>query len=194
MVSTTREIIWRTLTSRRGVPRGAREGFRSGEGLVVGIGREVAALAPPAGDGVDHPGDHLADAHLPPRCPQGAAEVLGDHHVGRHLGPEGGDLAVLLLEDQLPFLVGDAGGALLPAHLVVGVDSGLGEAAFDPQAAGAHLQLSVAVAAGAAPALTAHRGRSSGWVRRRWGSGSAHCLVLFAELSGAAMEPTSTRK
>src|SRR5581483_4430889 len=44
-----------------------------------------------------------------------------------------GDLAVLLLEDHLALLVGDHRRALLPLHLVEGVDPGGGEAALDDE-------------------------------------------------------------
>ena len=52
-----------------------------------------------------------------------AAEVLADHDVGGELRPEVRDLDVLLLEDALAGLVGDAGGPVLPGDLVVRVDA-----------------------------------------------------------------------
>ena len=64
-----------------------------------------------------------------------AAEVLGDDDVRGELAPEVGDLDVLLLEDALAGLVGDAGRPVLPGDLVVGMDARSGPAALEGQAA-----------------------------------------------------------
>src|SRR6185312_5551674 len=104
------------------------------EGLGVLLGGEVAALAAPAGDGVRHPADELAYAALPVRRAELAAEVLGDHHVGRRLRPELRHLDAALLEDLLPPLVGDDGIALLPLDRVEGIDPGGREVALERQA------------------------------------------------------------
>src|SRR6185295_6707716 len=50
-------------------------------------------------------------------------EVFRDDDVGRLLGPEGGDLDVLLLEDDFPLFVADDGRADLPFDLVERVDA-----------------------------------------------------------------------
>ena len=63
-----------------------------------------------------------------------AAEVLADDDVGGELAPEVGDLDVLLLEDALARLVGDARGPVLPGDLVVGMDARAGPAALEGQA------------------------------------------------------------
>ena len=55
--------------------------------------------------------------------PDGAAEVLLDDDVGRHLRPAGRDLDVLLLEEDLAAFAGDGGGAQLPLDLVERVDA-----------------------------------------------------------------------
>src|SRR5262249_26458672 len=51
--------------------------------------------------------------------------------------PRLGDLDVLLLEDHLAVLTGDAGGAVLPRHLVRGVHTRRGEVAGDGEASAA---------------------------------------------------------
>ena len=103
------------------------------EGLGVLLVGEVAVAAPPAGDGVDHAADELADAALAVGRAELAAEVLGDHHVGRRLRPELGHLDVLLLEDLLPLLVRDHGIAQLPLDGVEGVHPGRRVVALEVQ-------------------------------------------------------------
>ncbi len=109
---------------------------------------EVAALAAPAGDGVDNAVDELLDGALADGhavagavgglgagrgggvVAEGAAEVLGGDYVGGVLGPGRGDLDVLLLEHGGAVGAGDEGGAVgLPRHLIVGVDVRRGEVA-----------------------------------------------------------------
>ena len=103
----------------------------------VGVGREVALGLRPGRDRVDDAVDQLADGGLALGRAEVAAEVLADHDVGGELAPEVGDLDVLLLEDALARFVGDAGGAVLPGDLVVGVDPRGRPAALEGQAAGA---------------------------------------------------------
>ena len=123
------------------------------EGAGVGFGGEVAvALGPPAPGGgeaahhlaggalraqhglavvaQDHPavGVALGDSRL--------AEVLGDHDVGGHLGPRGGDLGVLHLEDHRAVGIGDARVAPAPLHRVQGILARFGEEPGDAQSRG----------------------------------------------------------
>src|SRR5882757_4738650 len=104
------------------------------EGLGVLLGGEVAALAAPARDGVRHPADELAHTALPVRRSELAAEVLGDHYVGRRLRPEAGHLDAPLLEDLLTPLVRDDGIALLPLDRIEGIDPGSRVVALERQA------------------------------------------------------------
>ena len=104
-----------------------------GEVLVRG---EVAVGLRPGRDGVDDAVDELPDAVLPLGRADVAAEVLADDDVRRELAPGGRDLDVLLLEDGLAGLAGDAGGAVLPGDLVVRVDAGAGPPALEGEAAG----------------------------------------------------------
>ncbi len=55
------------------------------ERISVGLGREVAALASPAGDRAGDPADHLFDRVLPLVRAELAAEVLLGDDVGRVL-------------------------------------------------------------------------------------------------------------
>src|SRR6266851_2709964 len=64
---------------------------------------------------------------------EGAAKVFGGDDVGGVLGPGGGQLAGVLLEDGLAIGASDHGGADLPGDLVVGVDLRDGEVASDGQ-------------------------------------------------------------
>ena len=105
------------------------------EGLEVLVRREVVLGLRPGGDRVDDAVDQLADGGLALRRAEVAAEVLADDDVGGELAPEVGDLDVLLLEDALARLVGDAGGPVLPGDLVVGMDARAGPAALEGQAA-----------------------------------------------------------
>ncbi len=105
------------------------------EGLEVRVRGEVALGLGPGGDRVDDAVDQLADGGLALRRAEVAAEVLADDHVGGELAPEVGDLDVLLLEDGLARLVGDAGRPVLPGDLVVGVDPGRRPAALEGEAA-----------------------------------------------------------
>ena len=104
------------------------------EGGQVLVAGEVALRGRPAGDGVDDTVDELADAVLALWRADVAAEVLADHDVGGQLAPEGGHLDVVLLEDGLAGLVGDAGAPRLPGHLVVGVDAGRRPATLEGEA------------------------------------------------------------
>src|SRR5439155_6245450 len=92
-------------------------------GRVCGVmlGGEVAAVAAPVRDGVDHPVDELADACLALGAAWAASEVLLGDDVDRQLRPGAGDLDVLLLEDDLAFLAGDDGRPAFPLHEVVGM-------------------------------------------------------------------------
>ena len=130
------------------------------ECLGIGIGGEVAAFAAPARDGVHHARDHLLDAGLATRGAERAAEVLADHDVGRHLGPERRHLAVGLLEDRLALLVGDRRGALLPGHLVVGVHALAREAPLHVQSG----PLDLRRRRNAATASVAPSGGGGGWI------------------------------
>ena len=105
------------------------------EGREVLVRGEVVLRGRPGGDGVHDTVDELADAVLALRRADVAAEVLADDDVGGQLAPEGGDLDVVLLEDGLAGLVGDARVAALPGDLVVGVDARRGPAALEGQAA-----------------------------------------------------------
>ena len=106
-----------------------------------------------------------------PRWPR---KYLLTDDVGGELAPEVGDLDVLLLEDALARLVGDAGGPVLPGDLVVGMDVRAGPAALEGQAAGALAGEAGAVRAGEA-------GRGGGGPSAVW----AGCLA-FALRSLAA--------
>ena len=137
------------------------------EGLEVLVGREVVLGLGPGRDRVDDAIDELADAGLALRRADVAAEVLADDDVGRELAPEVGDLDVLLLEDGLAALVGDAGGPVLPGDLVVGVDAGAGPAALEGQALDRGLAVGCRAVEGGAPgAGVAAGGRP--WGSCRW--------------------------
>ena len=96
---------------------------------------EVAVLAAPGGDGVDHAVGHLPERPLALGGAQGAAEVLLGQDVGGVQAPALGHLDAQLLEGHgaVP-VVGDPGVPALPAHLVVGVDAFGGEVASDADA------------------------------------------------------------
>src|SRR5438105_8678092 len=130
------------------------------ERLRVGLGGEVAAFAAPARDGVHHARDHLLDAGLATRGAERAAEVLADHDVGRHLGPERRHLAVGLLENCFALLVGDRRGALLPRHLVVRVHALAREAPLHVQSR----PLDLRRRRDAATASVAPSGGGGGWI------------------------------
>ena len=85
---------------------------------------EVAAGDAPVADGLGDAGDEGADAGLTLGGAVEAVEVFGGDDVGRGHGPVGGDLDVLLLEDDLALEVLDDGVAELPDDLVVGGDAG----------------------------------------------------------------------
>jgi len=104
------------------------------ERLGVGVGGEHPVLLRPFGDGAHHPVDQVANgrfalirAHLP-------VEVLADDHVRRQLAPAGGNLHLVLLEDDLALLVLDDGGPLVPGDLVERVAPRLAEGTFHAQA------------------------------------------------------------
>ena len=113
-----------------------------------------------------------------------AAEVLADHDVGGELAPEVGDLDVLLLEDALARLVGDAGGPVLPGDLVVGMDVRAGPAALEGQATDRGLAVGLgAVEGGAVRAGVAMLGLGGGPVGLRCG--------LFVHDRTAVAKPSS---
>src|SRR5512132_410615 len=94
------------------------------------LAREIMLVARPPRDGVDDAANQLLDAalalgriHLP-------AEIFRDDDVGGLLGPEGRNLDVALLEDDLPLLVADDGRAGLPFDLVERIDAGQREVAW----------------------------------------------------------------
>ena len=155
------------------------------EGLEVRVGREVVLGLGPGRDRVDDAVDQLADGGLALGRAEVAAEVLGHDDVGRELAPEVGDLDVLLLEDGLAGLVGDAGGPVLPGDLVVGMDVRAGAAALEGQATDRGLAVSFraveggAVRAGVAVGL----GLGGGPVGLRWG--------LFVHDRTAVAKPSS---
>ena len=120
------------------------EGLRGPRGS-----RSSAGSRAQAGDRVDDAVDELADAGLALRRAEVAAEVLADHDVGGELAPELGDFDVLLLEDALAALVGDAGGPALPGDLVVRVDARAGPATLEGQAVGGLAVRGGAIEAGA---------------------------------------------
>ncbi len=92
-----------------------------------------------------------------------------------------GDLDVLLLEDGLAALVGDAGRPVLPGDLVVGMDTGAGPAALERQALGGLAVGIRAVEARAIRAGVAALGRGLGGLRvvlgDRAGGASGHLFV-----------------
>ena len=124
------------------------------ERLEVVVRREVALRLRPARDRVDDAIDELADAGLTLGGVEVAAEVFADHDVGGELAPERGDFHVLLLEDALAALRADAGGAVLPGDLVVGVDPGRRPAALERQAG----DLALAIRGGAVKARSVGAG------------------------------------
>ena len=95
------------------------------EVLAVLIGREVAVLLAPIGDGIDHALDELGDAGFALRRAQFAVEILAGDDVGGGLRPIHGDFDVALLEDDGALVVADGGGAGLPLDVVVGGFAGL---------------------------------------------------------------------
>src|SRR3989304_1447979 len=119
-------MSWRTLVSRSGGPTGPREYLLAT--TVSGLARRGAGVA---------------------------AEVLADDDVDRELAPGLGDLDVLLLEDALAALVGDAGRPVLPLDLVVGVDVRAGGAGRPAEAPRAGPVGAGAVGAGKGAALRA---------------------------------------
>ena len=136
------------------------------ERLEVLVRREVVLGLGPRGDRVDDAIDELADAGLALRRVEVAAEVLADDDVGGELRPEVGDLDVLLLEDALAGLAGDAGGPVLPGDLVVGVDARRRPATLEGQA------LDRVLPSGCVPSNEAPHGPA--W--RPWG----RCLVALS--------------
>ena len=101
---------------------------------VLGGGEVAVLLAGPA-VGADHPVDELAQAGLPLRRADRAAEVLGGHDVGRVETPEVRELHAPLLEvDRAVAPVRHHDVAPLPGHLVVGMHAFGRPDAFEPQA------------------------------------------------------------
>ena len=95
-------------------------------------GREVAALAPPAGDRAGDAADHLLDGVLALGRAHLAAEVLLGDDVGRVLRPGLRELDAALLEGGLRGIA-DQRVAQLPLELVEGVYAGARETPFDGQ-------------------------------------------------------------
>jgi len=103
----------------RGLLRDQQVGELLGEDPRVRVAREVVVLDPPAGDRVDHPGDHVPHGGLALRGPERPAEVLLGHDVRGVLRPVLRELDVPLLEGVAAFLeVRDDGVARLPFDLV----------------------------------------------------------------------------
>src|SRR5438552_16949605 len=79
------------------------------EGAQRILAREVMLIARPPGDRVDDAADQLLDGALAIGRAHLAAEIFRDDDVGRLLRPEGRNLDVLLLEDDLPLFIPDHG-------------------------------------------------------------------------------------
>ena len=103
------------------------------ERLRLVLGREVAAVASPAGDRADDAADHLLDGGLALGARHAAAEVLLRDDVGRGLRPELGELDVALLERRA-VLAGDERVADLPLDLVERIAARDREQAADGEA------------------------------------------------------------
>ncbi len=87
---------------------------------------EVAVLDAPGGQRVRHPVGHLLQRPLALLGAERPPEVLLRQDVGGVDAPTLGHLDAQLLEGHRPVaVVGDAGVAPLPAHLVIGVDAGV---------------------------------------------------------------------
>ncbi len=109
-----------------------------------------------------HAIDELPDGRLPLRRAEVTAEVLAHDDVRGELAPGGGDLHVLLLEDELARLVADGSGPDLPGDLVVRMDAGPGPAALEREATHAR--------AGEPERVEGRSGRSVRLVPERFGS------------------------
>jgi len=80
---------------------------------------EVALLGAPAGDGVAHARNKLADAGFALRRAHFAVEILADDDIGGRLGPINGHFDVALLKDDRALIVADGGVAELPLHVII---------------------------------------------------------------------------
>ena len=107
------------------------------EGVGVLSRGEVAAFDAPVADGLSDADDECANAALALGGTDLTVEVLGGDDVGRGHGPVGGDLDVLLLEDDLALEVLNDGVAELPDDLVEGRDAGACEVAREGEPRGA---------------------------------------------------------
>jgi hypothetical protein len=103
------------------------------EGVGVRVGREVAHLLAPCGEGVHHAPDDLPHARFAFGRAELPAEVFGDDHIRRQLAPEGGRFHIVLFEHHAPALVGDDCCAPFPLDCVEGVYARAGEASLDSQ-------------------------------------------------------------
>src|SRR5437016_4403562 len=81
-------------------------------------GREISLLVGPPMDGAHDPSDQLLDATLALGRPEHPTEILRNHHIRGDLRPGGRNLDLVLLEDDVALLVGDAGLACLPLDFV----------------------------------------------------------------------------
>src|SRR5581483_8784320 len=88
---------------------------------------EVAPLASPCSDGLNHTADELAHAGFARRRAEASVKILTGHDVGGGHRPVLGDFHVLLLEDHVAVGVGDLGEAQLPFQSIVRRYSRLGE-------------------------------------------------------------------
>ncbi len=104
-------------------------------GVRLALVDEVAALEAPLGDRVGHAVDHLAQRRLALGGAGGAAEVLLGDDVRGVERPRGGEGHIELFERHRAITeVRDAGIALLPRELVVGVHAVGGEVPADTNA------------------------------------------------------------
>ena len=102
------------------------------EDLGLFVVDEVAVLQAPGRQRVGHPVGHLLERPLALSGVQRPAEVLLGQDVGGVQAPGFRHLDVQLLEGHRAVpVVGDAGIAPLPAHLVVGMHTGGGEVTPD---------------------------------------------------------------
>jgi hypothetical protein len=101
------------------------------EGVGVRLGREVAHLRAPFGEGIHHAPDDLPHACFAFGRAELPAEVFGDDHIRRQLAPEGGHFHIVLFEHHAPALVGNDCRAPLPLDCVERVYACAGEASLD---------------------------------------------------------------
>ena len=80
---------------------------------------EIALIAAPIRNRVDHAMDQLAYAGLPFRGANLAVKILTNYNVCSSLRPIFGNLDIALFEDDGTLIVADAGGAHFPAHTFI---------------------------------------------------------------------------